>query len=157
MTREGHLLDQGGLAAALGIAPPWYLANVYVQDDVRRLHLGLAYPEGSRFPCSRCRACCPAELTWPRTWYHRDFLGYQAYVHTRLPDLGCERCGIVPAEAGWERYGFALLTPEGARLALGGFGLSGPFLCLDDVGHDPRTAVLGIGPPPSAEVMAAES
>lgn len=111
------MLDDTAIQTALGLAPPWQLAHVTLEPDRRRLHLGLTYdPEGA-FVCPRCGNACEAELDWPRTWRHADFMGHVTYLHTRLPDLGCERCGIVPADARWEQptVGFALLTIEQAK------------------------------------------
>src|SRR5690606_5918094 len=87
----------------------------------RRLYLGLAYPEEGGFTCPQCGlAECPADLSWPRVWVRDDFFGYRTYLLARIPDLGCERCGIVPVTAGWEGpdRGFTLLTSNPARQGL---------------------------------------
>jgi transposase len=105
------MLDKWDVTAALGLAAPWYLANIEIHLPLRQIHIGVAYAAASDFPCPRCGDGCPAELDWPRTWIHEAFFGCRTYLHTRLPDLGCERCGIVPASVTWEREacGFVLL------------------------------------------------
>jgi transposase len=118
------VLDKGILEAALGLEFPWYLASVEADPVLGRLHLGLAYLEGSGFACPRCGATeCPIEATRPRTWRHGDFFGYKAFLLARLPDLGCDHCGIVQAPVSWERpgCGFALLVFANARLDLSGW------------------------------------
>ncbi len=122
--KDDGVLDTDELAAALGLESPWYVARVELGAATGRLHLGLAYPEDHHFACPTCGvADCPIEATRPRTWRHERFLGYQALLLARLPDLGCERCGIVTVPASWERPGcdFALLASPTNRPDLNGW------------------------------------
>jgi hypothetical protein len=126
---DTRMLDQDVLTAALGLTSPWHLNSAEACPASGLLHIGLAYPEHSTFACPHCGASdCPAELSWPRIWHQPRFFGYQAYVLTRLPDLGCDRCGIVPAAASWEASGFTLLTLNLARPGLAQWCASGPWL-----------------------------
>lgn len=138
MTTLGDgVLDTALLQASLDLDTPWYLASAEACQATGRLHIGLAYPDGSRFACPRCGiAECPVDLDWPRIWRHPDFFGYQTYLLTRLPDLSCDRCGIVPAAVRWERQGFVLLTLNPARPGLAEWCVAGSLLILDRVAHD---------------------
>ncbi len=125
------MLELADLERALALPSPWTLTSAEATPVVRRLHLGVICPDDSLFDCPRCGTVqCPIDLSWPRTWRHPDFCGYRTYLLARLPDLGCERCGIVPALAPWEADGFALLTLSPGRRGLAEWAASGmlPFL-----------------------------
>lgn len=113
--------DPARLAAALGLASPWRLTAVTIAAQGRRRHVAVAYDEAGPFTCSSCAGPGEAELDWARTWYHPDFVGVATFLHTRQPDLGCERCGIVRATVSWETptCGFVLLTADMAKALVG--------------------------------------
>lgn len=129
-------MDLNELSAALHLETPWYPNSAEASQATRSLYIGLAYAEDCHFTCPRCGSAeCSPELSWPRIWFRDDFFGYRTFLLARMPDLGCEHCGIVPAVAGWEgpELGFTLMTSNPAREGLAEWRAAGPSLGVEYV------------------------
>jgi hypothetical protein len=132
---DDDVLTERILTAALCLESPWYVASAEACQATRRLHVGLRLREDGDMTCPQCGTVSPVDLTWPRIWLHDAFFGYRTYLLARLPDLGCEACGIVPAAVSWESAGFALLTRCAALPGLAEWCAAGPLLAPDRFRH----------------------
>ena len=97
---------------ALGLAPPWLVANSSFSLEQGQLDIHLDFPRGSTFPCPCCGgAGCKAYDTEELTWRHLNFFQYKAYLHARTPRIECPQCGVKRVNVPWARAGsgFTLL------------------------------------------------
>jgi transposase len=99
-------------AAALGLAEPWYVASVDLDDTEKRLEIHIDFRRGGTFRCSECGAAgCKAYDTAERRWRHLDFFQYRSEIIARTPRVSCDSCGVHPVSVPWARpgSGFTLL------------------------------------------------
>jgi transposase len=100
------------LQMALGVQPPWIVANSTFDAPAKRLDIHMDFPRGSRFSCPDCGAGdCPAHDTEEKTWRHLNFFQHEAYLHARVPRVKCPSCGVKRVSVPWARdgSGFSLL------------------------------------------------
>lgn len=98
--------------AALGLAEPWTVVRTEFDPAAHRLDLYLDFPRGARFACPEGdEAACPVHDTVDKTWRHLDFFQHQAYLHARVPRVGCPQHGVHQIVVPWARpgSGFTLL------------------------------------------------
>jgi transposase len=99
-------------ATALGLAEPWYVAEIKLNPTAKQLEIHLDFRRGGRFACPHCGATeCPAHDTAERRWRHLDFFQFRTDVIARTPRVACPHCGVHPVEVAWARpgSGFTLL------------------------------------------------
>ena len=90
--------------AALGLEEPWEVVGVEFDAAERRLDLRIDFPKGARFACPECgRAGCPVHDTEPHTWRHLNFFQHEAYLHARVPRVGCPEHGVKQVQVPWAR------------------------------------------------------
>ena len=108
-------MDELGLfTVALGLSAPWRVTRT--EFDGERLDLSLDFPRGARFACPAkdcAQGACPVHDTTDKTWRHRDFFQYQAFLHARLPRVCCPEHGVRQVSVSWARpgSGFTMLLP----------------------------------------------
>lgn len=106
-------MDELGLfTLALGLVSPWKVTDIKFSKEVGRLDLKIDFPKGSTFTCPSCKAGdCPVHDTKDREWRHLNFFQYETFIHSRVPRVSCEKCGIKQVEVPWARpgIGFTLL------------------------------------------------
>ena len=97
--------------AALGLQPPWRVADVQFDVEAKELHIHLDFPRGSVFACPGCDAPVKAYDTKEHVWRHLNFFEHKCYLHANFPRVECKDCGIKVADAPWARLGsgFTLL------------------------------------------------
>jgi transposase len=106
-------MDEVGLfTAALGLSAPWRVMRT--EFDGAQLDLYLDFPRGARFPCPAqdcAHGACPVHDTADKTWRHRDFFQYKAFLHARLPRVCCPEHGVRQVGVSWARpgSGFSML------------------------------------------------
>ena len=97
---------------ALGLVPPWMVADAKFDADKKRLDIEIDFKIGGRFACPECgKADCPAHDTVKKTWRHLNFFQHQAFLHARVPRIDCPDHGVRLVAVPWARpgSGFTLL------------------------------------------------
>ena len=97
---------------ALGLVPPWMVADANFDADKRRLDIEIDFKVGGRFACPECgKADCPVHDTVKKTWRHLNFFQHQAFLHARVARIDCSNCGVRLVNVPWARpgSGFTLL------------------------------------------------
>ena len=97
---------------ALGLVPPWMVADAKFDADKKRLDIEIDFKTGGRFACPECgKADCPVHDTVKKTWRHLNFFQHQAFLHARVPRIDCANCGVRLVTVPWARpgSGFTLL------------------------------------------------
>ena len=104
--------------AALNLENPWEVSKVDFVPSTdnpkdMELHIWLAYPDGSKFPCAAdgCKQMSPIHDQEERTWRHLNFFQYKTYIHASLPRTRCKDHGVKTVDVPWARKGsgFTLL------------------------------------------------
>lgn len=106
------MTNQQLFQAALGLAEPWCVERSDFDPAAHRLDLYLGFARGARFPCPEGdQAACPVHDTIDKSWRHLDFFQHQAYLHARVPRIGCPAHGVRMVAVPWARpeSGFTLL------------------------------------------------
>ena len=97
---------------ALGLVPPWMVADAKFDADKKRLDIEIDFKTGGRFACPECgKADCPVHDTVKKTWRHLNFFQHQAFLHARVPRIECPEHGVRLVTVPWARpgSGFTLL------------------------------------------------
>ena len=97
---------------ALGLVPPWMVADANFDAEKKRLDIEIDFKTGGRFPCPDCgKADCPVHDTVKKTWRHLNFFQHQAFLHARVARSDCSNCGVRLVNVPWARpgSGFTLL------------------------------------------------
>jgi transposase len=97
---------------ALGLVPPWMVADAKFDAENKRLDIVIDFKTGGRFACPECgKADCPVHDTVKKTWRHLDFFQHQAFLHARVARIECPDHGVRLVTVPWARpgSGFTLL------------------------------------------------
>lgn len=125
--------DTDHYAALLGLPWPWFVANVELQLEQRRVDIHVDHRNDATWQCPVCAA--PASLydhAEQRTWRHLDTMQYGTYLHARIPRIECDEHGVKQVKLPWaepksrftllfERFALDVLactTVSGARSIL---------------------------------------
>ena len=92
---------------ALGLQPPWQVAEVAFDLQAGRIDFGVGFAAGSRFVCPHCGAeHQPVHDTQERQWRHLNFFQYPAYLRAKVPRVRCAACGkTTQMPVPWAREG----------------------------------------------------
>jgi len=97
---------------ALGLVPPWMVADAKFDADKKRLDIEIDFKTGGRFACPECgKADCPVHDTVKKSWRHLNFFQHEAYLHARVARIECPDHGVRLVNVPWARpgSGFTLL------------------------------------------------
>ena len=97
---------------ALGLVPPWMVADAKFDAEKKRLDIEIDFKTGGRFACPECgKADCPVHDTVKKTWRHLNFFQHEAFLHARVARIDCRKCGVRLVNVPWARpgSGFTLL------------------------------------------------
>jgi len=72
-------------AAALGIAPPWFVAGVRFDEASKVLTVGIDFSAGSRFGVDGATGEHPVHDTVTKTYRHLNFFQYECVLEVRTP------------------------------------------------------------------------
>lgn len=103
---------QGGditalFSAALGLlGTPWQVSSSQLDADGHRIDIQLDC-NAPRLTCPHCAtADQPVHDRVERQWRHLDFFQFEAWLHARVPRVGCTHCGkTTQVEVPWAREG----------------------------------------------------
>jgi transposase len=94
-------------SAALGLlGTPWQVSSSQLDADGERIDIQLDCGP-TRLTCPHCgTADQPVHDRVEREWRHLDFFQFQAWLHARVPRVGCTHCGkTTQVEVPWAREG----------------------------------------------------
>jgi transposase len=97
---------------ALGLVPPWMVADAKFDADKKRLDIEIDFKTGGRFACPECgKADCPVHDTVKKSWRHLNFFQHEAFLHARVARIECPEHGVRLVDVPWARpgSGFTLL------------------------------------------------
>ena len=103
--------DKDLIGNVLGLRSPWFVSDVKLDVEKKRVDIFLDFERGGRFPCPVCGDVCGVHDTVERVWRHLDFFHYVAFLHARVPRVDCEKHGVKQVDVVWARAGsrFSLL------------------------------------------------
>lgn len=93
--------DRALYATILGIAPPWDVVRVELDDAAKPVHIWQEERAGTAFVCPDCRALSPRDDHVERSWRHLDTCHYETRLHARVPRIQCATHGVKTVAAPW--------------------------------------------------------
>jgi transposase len=85
--------DRALYATILGIAPPWEVDRVELDDEAKAVHVWLEARNGTAFTCPECQTISPLHDHVERSWRHLD------NVSLRLASTPACRVSTAPSTA----------------------------------------------------------
>jgi len=86
----------------LGLSDPWFVDDVDLSVENRRVDITVSHHEGRRWPCPECETELPvfdhAEM---RAWRHLDTGGFPTWLHARPPRVKCAVDGVRQVRLPW--------------------------------------------------------
>jgi transposase len=93
--------DRTLYATILGIAAPWEVARVELDDHAKAVHVGLEERSGTTFTCPECQRVSPLYDHVERSWRHLDTCQYETRLHARVPRVDCAEHGVKTVPVPW--------------------------------------------------------
>jgi transposase len=93
--------DRTLYATILGIAAPWDVARVQLDDTAKAVHVWLEERSGTAFACRECATISPPYDHVERSWRHLDTCQYETRLHARVPRIECREHGVKPVPVPW--------------------------------------------------------
>lgn len=86
----------------LDLKPPWFIADILLKMEQKKIDVILEYKEGSRFPCPQCKKhAIIYDHTRQRAWRHLNTCQLQTFIQANLPRINCFQHGIQQIETNW--------------------------------------------------------
>lgn len=93
--------DRTLYATILGIAPPWDVTRVELDDAVKAVHVWLEERAGTSLRCPECQTVSPIHDHVERRWRHLDTCQYETQLHARVPRVHCATHGVKTVRVPW--------------------------------------------------------
>jgi transposase len=93
--------DRTLYATILGIAPPWDVTRVELDDTAKAVHVRLEERSGTTFACPECQTISPLYDHVERSWRHLDTCQYETRLHARVPRVDCADHGVKTVPVPW--------------------------------------------------------
>jgi transposase len=93
--------DRALYATILGIAPPWNVSRVELDDAAKAVHVWLEERAGTTFACPECHTIAPRYDHVERSWRHLDTCQYETRLHARVPRVECTEHGVKTVLVPW--------------------------------------------------------
>jgi transposase len=93
--------DRALYATILGIARPWDVVRVELDDAVKAVHVWLAEEAGGTFACPECQTISPLHDHVERSWRHLDTCQYETRLHAKVPRVHCAEHGVKTVVVPW--------------------------------------------------------
>jgi transposase len=89
-------------AQVLGLADPWFVEDVDLSLENKRVDIALDHREGRLWPCPTCAVELPLyDHSDLRAWRHLDTGGLPTYLHARPPRVECPDHGVRQVHLPW--------------------------------------------------------
>src|SRR5271165_1763590 len=106
------MLDTELYTLLLGLAAPWKVVEVAVNEAAQRVDVQAEHAPGTRFPCPACGALLPVyDHTPVRAWRHLDSCHYFTFLQAALPRVACRKHGVRQAQPPWAVPGSRFTCP----------------------------------------------
>jgi transposase len=93
--------DRTLYATILGIAAPWDVLRVELDDAAKAVHVWLEERSETSFACPDCGAVSPLHDHVERSWRHLDTCQYETRLHARVPRVHCPAHGVKTVRVPW--------------------------------------------------------
>ena len=93
--------DRSLYATILGIAAPWEVGEVELDESARVVHVWLVEQSGTTFVCPECQTIAPLHDHVERSWRHLDTCQYETRLHARVPRIDCHAHGVKTVAVAW--------------------------------------------------------
>ena len=110
--------DRDLYAQILGIAEPWIVAEVRLDQAGGEVVIRLAVKEGASLACPECGRNCPGYDRQPRRWRHLDTCQFRTILDADVPRCRCPEHGVKQVRTPWAEPG-GRFTALFERLAIG--------------------------------------
>jgi transposase len=97
--------DRDLYAKILGIAPPWGVSNVELDDAKHSVTVTLSLAEEEALACPQCRAPAPRYDARKRRWRHLDTCQFQTILEAEVPRVKCSEHGVHQVLVPWAEPG----------------------------------------------------
>lgn len=89
-------------AQVLGLIDPWFVEDVDLSVENKRVDIAVAHREGRLWPCPTCAVELPLyDHSDLRVWRHLDTGGFPTYLHARPPRVECPTHGVRQVDLPW--------------------------------------------------------
>jgi transposase len=77
--------------AALGLRPPWFIADLEFDEPARTLTIQVDFQRGSRFQATDAEGEHPVHDTVTKTYRHLSFFQHECHLEVRTPRVKLPR------------------------------------------------------------------
>ncbi len=89
-------------AQVLGLIDPWFVEDVDLSLENKRVDIAVAHREGRLWPCPTCAVELPLyDHVEERAWRHLDTGGFPTWLHARPPRVRCPTHGVRQVHLPW--------------------------------------------------------
>ena len=89
-------------AQVLGLVDPWFVEDVDLSVENKRVDITVSHHEGRLWACPECEAELPLyDHAEKRAWRHLDTGGFPTWLHARPPRVKCPTDGVRQVHLPW--------------------------------------------------------
>lgn len=107
------MLSNQIFTVALGIQAPWFIEDIKLDDEKKRLDIHISFRRGAMFKSNHSGSSGDYKVfdSKQKTWRHLNFFEYECYLHCRTPriDLGDGKTELIKPPWSGVVDGFTLL------------------------------------------------
>ena len=79
----------------LGLKDPWYITDIQLNTERKRIDIYIEHRKGIRFPCPQCECFTGIyDHTEEREFRHLNIMQMASYLHVRVPRVNCPEHGV---------------------------------------------------------------
>jgi transposase len=93
--------DRPLYATILGVALPWDVERVVLDDAAKAVHVWLEAGSRTTFACPECQTISPLHDHVERSWRHLDTCQYETRLHAKVPRVRCAEHGVKTVPVPW--------------------------------------------------------